>query len=67
MPSKEHFRNLAQMARRVSANMTNRDIADRLEAIGRDFDHQAEEAPNTETSHMLVLAHTSALGKVERT
>jgi hypothetical protein len=44
MPTREDLRNLAQMARRISANIINREIVDRLNAIGNDFDHQADEA-----------------------
>jgi hypothetical protein len=65
MPSKEHFRNLARMARRISANMTNRAVADRLEAIGRDFDYQAEEAPDTDAPDVLVLPPARGQGKIE--
>jgi hypothetical protein len=32
------------MARRISANIINRDVVERLNAIGNDFDHQADEA-----------------------
>ena len=48
MATREQFRNLAQMARRISANIINQDIVDRLNAISRDFDHQAEEAPDAD-------------------
>jgi hypothetical protein len=54
MPSREHFRNLAQMARRISVNMINRDVINRLEAIGRDFDRQAEESPDVEAPDVLL-------------
>jgi hypothetical protein len=65
MLGKEHFRNLALMARRISANMISRDIADRLEAIGRDFDHQAEEAPDTDASDLVVLPDVRAQGTIK--
>jgi hypothetical protein len=32
------------MARRISANIINRDVVERLNAIGNDFDHQADKA-----------------------
>jgi hypothetical protein len=63
MPTREQFRNLAQMARRISANIINQDVVDRLNAIGRDFDHQADDAPDTEPPAGEPLPRTS--GKVD--
>ena len=42
MPSKAYFRNLAQMSRRIAQNMIDPAIAERLEAIGAEFDLQAD-------------------------
>jgi hypothetical protein len=50
MPSKEYFRNLAQMSRRVSRNMTDPAIAQRLLAIGDEFELQAAAAPDSDPS-----------------
>jgi len=50
MPSKDYFRNLAQMSRRVSRNMTDPAIAQRLLAIGDDFEQQAAAAPDADRS-----------------
>jgi len=50
MPSKEYFRNLAQMSRRIARNMTDPAIAQRLEAIGEEFDQQAADAPDSDPS-----------------
>jgi hypothetical protein len=63
MATREQFRTLAQMARRISANIINQDIVDRLNAIGRDFDHQADDAPETESPEGQPLPQTS--GKVD--
>lgn len=59
MATREQFRNLAQMARRISANITNQDVVDRLNAIGRDFDHQADDASDTGTPERQPLPPTS--------
>lgn len=53
MPSKEYFRNLAQMSRRVSRNMTDPAIARRLLAIGDEFEQQALAAPDADPSDEL--------------
>lgn len=50
MPSKDYFRNLAQMSRRVARNMTDPAIARRLEAIGDDFEQQAADASDSDLS-----------------
>src|SRR5690348_14908662 len=59
MPTREDLRNLAQMARRISANIINRDVVDRLNAIGRDFDHQADEAIDPEAPDATALEQRS--------
>jgi hypothetical protein len=50
MPSRDYFRNLAQMSRRVARNMTDRAIAERLEAIGAEFDLQADAAVDCDSA-----------------
>jgi len=67
MPSKEYFRNLAQMSRRIAGNMTDPAIAARLEAIGADFDQQAAYAPETDLSDGLTLPKDRGQGNNERT
>jgi hypothetical protein len=59
MATREQFRALAQMARRISANIIDQDIVDRLNAIGRDFDHQADDAPEAESPERQLLPQTS--------
>jgi hypothetical protein len=44
MPSKNYFRNLAQMSRRIAGNMTDPVIVDQLLAIGEEYDLEAERA-----------------------
>lgn len=46
MPSKAYFRNLAQMSRRIAQNMIDPAVAERLEAIGAEFDLQADGVPD---------------------
>jgi hypothetical protein len=60
MPTREDLRNLAQMARRISANIINPDVVDRLNAIGRDFDHQADEAIDPEAPNATAPEQRSA-------
>ena len=67
MPSKEYFRNLAQMSRRIALNMTDRAIAQRLEAIGEDFEQQAAVAPDSDPSDGLAPPRASGHGDNERT
>jgi hypothetical protein len=67
MPSKEYFRNLAQMSRRIAGNMTDPAIAARLEAIGEDFDLQAAGAPNADPSDGLTLLKDRGQGNNKRT
>ena len=55
MATKEHLRELAQMARRVSANIVNQDVVDRLNAISRDFDQQADEAGDAEAPGLIAV------------
>jgi hypothetical protein len=38
MASKDYFRNLAQMSRRIAGNMTDPVIVDQLLAIGEEYD-----------------------------
>jgi hypothetical protein len=45
MASKDYFRNLAQMSRRIAGNMTDPVIVDQLLAIGEEYDLEAERAP----------------------
>jgi hypothetical protein len=67
MPSKEYFRNLAQMSRRISRNMTDPAIAQRLLAIGDDFEQQAADAPDLDPSGELAPLGTPNHGHDERT
>jgi hypothetical protein len=53
MPSKDYFRNLARMSRRIAGNMTDRAIAARLEAIGAEFDLQADATPDCDPADHL--------------
>jgi hypothetical protein len=67
MPSKEYFKNLAQMSRRIALNMTDRAIAQRLQAIGDDFEQQAAIAPDSDPSDGLAPPRNRGLGDDERT
>jgi hypothetical protein len=67
MPSKEYFRNLAQMSRRIARNMTDPAIARRLEAIGDEFEQQAAEAPDADPSAELAPPTRRSQGSDERT
>jgi hypothetical protein len=67
MPSKEYFRNLAQMSRRIARNMTDPAIARRLEAIGLDFEQQAAGALDADPSGGLVPPSRGGLRENERT
>ena len=67
MASKDYFRNLAQMSRRIAHNMTDRAIADRLEAIGVEYDLQAERAPDSDPSEPLAPPSQSGQGSSKRT
>jgi hypothetical protein len=67
MPSKEYFRNLAQMSRRVARNMTDPAIARRLEAIAEDFEQQAADAPDSDPSADLVPLRARKYGSDGRT
>jgi hypothetical protein len=67
MPSKEYFRNLAQMSRRVSRNMTDPAIAQRLLAIGDDFEQQAADAPDSDPSGELAPLGARNHGRDGRT
>ena len=62
MATKEHLRELAQMARRVSANIVNQDVVDRLDAISRDFDHQADEAGDVEAPGLIAVPRANPPG-----
>jgi len=55
MPSKDYFRNLAQMSRRIAGNMTDPAIAEKLQAIGEEYDLEAERAPDRDSSESLAL------------
>ncbi len=66
MPSKEYFRNLALMSRRVARNMTDPAIARRLEAIGDDFEQQAADAPDSDPSADLIPPTRRSHGSGER-
>jgi hypothetical protein len=66
MPSKDHFRNLAQMSRRIARNMTDRAIAERLEAIGDEFEQQAKDTPDSDPLDGLVPTKEAGQGKDER-
>jgi hypothetical protein len=67
MPSKEYFRNLAQMSRRIARNMTDPAIARRLEAIGVDFEQQAAVALDADPSGSLAPPSRGGLRDNERT
>lgn len=66
MPSKDYYRNLAQMSRRVARNMTDPAIARRLEAIGDDFEQQAADAPDSDPSGEFVPPIRRSHGSGER-
>lgn len=67
MPSRDYFRNLAQMSRRIAGNMTDSAIAARLQAIGEDYDLQAELAADADPSDDLAPPRQRARDKSERT
>lgn len=67
MPSKDYFRNLAEMSRRIARNMTDQATADRLEAIGAEFDLQAAQAPDSDPSQALAVPSRRRHGSNERT
>jgi len=67
MPSKEYFRNLARMSRRVARNMIDPAIAQRLEAIGHEYDQQAELAPDSDAANDLPPPGARAPGNDEHT
>jgi hypothetical protein len=48
MPSKDYFRNLAQMSRRVAKNMTDKAVSDRLEAMASDYEQMATRASDAD-------------------
>jgi hypothetical protein len=66
MPSKDYFRNLAEMSRRIAGNMTDPAIAARLQAIGEDYDLQAELASDTDAADGLARPRQRAQGGSER-
>jgi hypothetical protein len=41
MSDRKHFLDLARISRRVAKNVTNKSIADRLEEIANDYEHEA--------------------------
>jgi len=61
MLSKE-YQNTAQTLRRVAGNMTDQTIADRLEALAKDYERRAEKASLTDNG----LARPAARGEGER-
>jgi hypothetical protein len=61
MLSKE-YQNTAQTLRRVAGNMTDQTIADRLEALAKDYERRAEKASLTDNG----LARPAARGGGER-
>ena len=67
MASKDYFRNLAQMSRRIARNMTDPAIVERLEAIGADYDLQAEQAPDSDPSERLAPLKQRGQASSERT
>lgn len=67
MQSKDYFRNLAQMSRRIAGNMVDPVIAARLRAIGADYDLQAELAPDADPAAGLVSPRQHVQGGSERT
>ena len=67
MSSKDHFRNLAQMSRRIAGNMIDPVIVARLQAIGEDYDLQADLAPDTDPPKGLVPQRQHLQGRNERT
>jgi len=66
MPSKEYFRNLARMSRRIARNMTDPAIARRLEAIGDEFEQQAADAPDADETGELPVPIQRNQGSGER-
>ncbi len=66
MPSKEYFRNLARMSRRIARNMTDPAIARRLEVIGDEFEQQAADAPDSDETGELPLPIPRNQGSGER-
>jgi hypothetical protein len=67
MPSREYFRNLAQMSRRIAGNMTDPAIAERLLAIGDEFDQRAEAALDSGPVDGLAPARAHSQGSSGRT
>lgn len=67
MPSKDYFRNLAQMSRRIASNMTDPAIVERLEAIGAEYDLQAEQASDSDPSENLAPLRRRGQASSERT
>jgi hypothetical protein len=61
MLSKE-YQNTAHTLRRVAQNMTDQTIADRLEALAKDYERRAEKASLT----VMALAQPAARGERER-
>jgi hypothetical protein len=41
MSDRRHFLNLARISRRVAKNITDKSIADRLEQMAIDYEHEA--------------------------
>jgi hypothetical protein len=62
MLSKE-YQNAAQTLRRIARNMTDQTIADRLEALAKDYERRAEKASRSDKA----LALSAARVERERT
>jgi hypothetical protein len=65
MPSRDYFRNLAQMSRRIAGNMTDPAIVAQLQAIGQQFDLEAEHAPASDSTDSLAPLKLRPLGGSE--
>jgi hypothetical protein len=67
MPSKDYFRNLAQMSRRVAKNMTDKAVSDRLEAMASDYDQMATRASDADPAKGFALPDLTRASEGEHT